>query len=120
MTRTAFTVTSIVAAGTVLPASGAVDAGNGNSFVNDGRTIIEVTNGAAAPINVTFTTNGVYNVGSVAYAVADPVIAVVNATSKVFGPFDKLLYNDTATGTVFVDWSSGTTITARVLSLAAG
>lgn len=122
MPRTAFTVTTTTVGltGTVLPAPGAVDSVNGNSFPNPtGRATIEITNGAGAPITVTFTTGATYNVGSVTYAVVDPPITVTNGTSKVVGPFDKSLFND-ATGNVLVDWSSGTTITARVLELGAG
>jgi hypothetical protein len=100
----------------VLPASAAVDAGNGNQFVNTGRELIEITNGAASPINATFTTNGVYTVGVVQYAIADLVVNVTNATTKVCGPFDKTLFND-GSNFVYIDFSSGTSVTARVISL---
>ncbi|HYW89248.1 MAG TPA: hypothetical protein VFB50_15865 [Chloroflexota bacterium] len=116
MARTQLAVTTTAAGGTTLPAAVAVDQANGNSFTNTGREMIEITNGAASNINVTFTTNGVYSVGSVQYAIADLVVLVVNATTKVCGPFDKALFNDGA-GNVDVDWSSGTSITARVISL---
>src|SRR5438045_3110813 len=117
MARTTLSATTTAAAGATLAASAAVDQPNGNQFANPtGRAIIEITNGAASNINVTFTTNGVYTVGSVQYAIADLVVLVVNATTKVCGPFDKTLFND-GTGNVLVDWSSGTTITARVIEL---
>lgn len=116
MTATAFSVVTSAASGTVISASASVDAGNGNSFVNTGREYIEITNGAGSGINVTFITQGTYNVGAVAYAIADLVVAVTNGTSKVCGPFDKTLFNDT-NGLVQITWSSGTTITARVISL---
>lgn len=120
MPRTAFTVTTAAFGGTVLPAAGAVDAANGNSIANTGttagRVVIEVTNGAGAPINVTVTTNGNYNTVGGAHAVADEVIAVTNGTSKVIGPWEPTLYNDSS-GNVLIDWSSGTTITARCVAL---
>jgi hypothetical protein len=116
MARTTFAVTATAAAGTVIAASNAVDAPNGNQFVNTGRELVEITNGAASPINATFTTNGVYTVGVVQYAIADLVVNVTNGTTKVCGPFDKTLFND-ANNFVYVDWSSGTTVTARVISL---
>src|SRR5215831_17632442 len=116
MARTAFAVTTTAAAGTTLPAAVAVDQPNGNQFTNTGRELIEITNGAASNINVTFITNGVYSVGSVQYPIADLVVLVVNATTKVCGPFDKVLFND-GSGNVDVDYSSGTSITARVISL---
>jgi len=117
MARTVLTVTTTAAAGTVLPTAVAVDAANGNSFPNTGREMIEVTNGAGAPVTLTITTYGTYAVGAVTYAIADPAISITNATSKVFGPFDKTLYNNTTTGHVDLDWSSGTSITARVIAL---
>lgn len=120
MPRTAFTVTTAVFGGTVLPAAAAVDAVNGNSIANTGttagRVAIEVTNGAGSPINVTVTTTGNYNTAGGAHAVADEIIAVTNGTSKIIGPWDPTLYND-ASNNVLIDWSSGTTITARVIAL---
>lgn len=117
MARTAFTVTSSLFSGTVLPAAAAVDAPNGNSVANaSGRVAIEVTNGAAAPITVTITTNGNYTTGGGSHAVADDAITVTNGTSKIIGPWDPGLYND-ASSNVLIDWSSGTTITARCIAL---
>src|SRR3954462_2288883 len=120
--ETALTPINSTAPGTTLAAAAAVDGTNGNKFTNPtGRAIIEITNGAAGVINVTFTTTATYNVvgtngTSVTYNLADPLIAVTNATSKVFGPFDKSLYNDT-NGNVIVNYSSGTSITARVIEV---
>lgn len=116
MARTTLTVTTTAAAGVVLPAPAAVDAPNGNQFVNSGREQIEITNGAGSPVTATVTTNGVYTVGAVQYPVADLAITITNGTSKACGPYDKTLFND-GTGQVLIDWSSGTTITARVISL---
>lgn len=116
MARSALTPQTTAASGIVLASAAAVDQPNGNEFVNDGRTLIEITNGSASGITATFITNGTYNVGSVAYAIADNQVIVAATTSKAVGPFDKTLYNS-ATGTVQVDWSSGTTITARVIAL---
>lgn|SRR3954471_12427493 len=119
--ETALTPINATAPGTVLTASAAVDGTNGNKFANPtGRAIIEITNGAAGVINVTFTTSATYNVvgtnGSITYNVADPLIAITNGTSKVFGPFDKSLYNDT-NNNVIVNFSSGTSVTARVIEV---
>lgn len=116
MTATQLTVTTTAAAGVVLPAGTAVDSGNGNLFVNTGREIMIVSNINAATVNVTITTNGVYAVGAVQYAIADLVGTVANGTSKVFGPFDKVLFND-ANANVDVSWSSGTNVTASVISM---
>lgn len=117
MPRTAFTVTTATFGGTVLPAAGAVDAANGNSIANpSGRVAIEVTNGAGAPITVTVVTNGNYNTAAGVHPIADDAITVTNGTSKIIGPWDTTLYND-GSGNVLIDWSSGTTITARVIAL---
>ncbi len=119
--ETALTPINSTAPGTVLTASAAVDNTNGNKFANPtGRAIIEITNGSGSTLNATFTTQANYNVvgtnGSVSYAVADINVAVTNATSKVCGPFDKSLYND-ANGNVIVNFSSGSSVTARVIEV---
>jgi hypothetical protein len=105
------------AAGTVISAPVAVDGSNGNEFANEGRTMIEITNaGSGAPVTATFVTWGTYNVGSVNYAIADLAVAIASGTSKVCGPFDPTLFNS-ATSTVQVTWSSGTSMTARVIAM---
>lgn len=117
MARTALTPTTSAAAGTTLPAAVAVDQPNGNQFLNPtGRAIIEVTNGSGSSITATFITNGVYSVGSIQYAIADLVVTIAAGVTRVCGPFDKTLFND-GTGNVQVDWSSGTTVTARVIEV---
>ena len=119
MARTALTVTTTAAAGTVLPAAAAVDNVNGNQFTNTGRELIEINNADSSSHTATFITNGVYSVGSVQYAISDLIVTITNGTSKVSGPFDKVLFND-GTNNVDVDWSSATGMTARVISLGAG
>jgi hypothetical protein len=116
MARTALAVVTTAAAGVVLPAAAAVDAVNGNSFPNTGREQIEVTNGSGSPITMTVTANGKYTVGAVQYPVAPLVVTIAAGVTKGCGPFDKGLFND-GTGSVDLDWSSGTTVTARVVSL---
>lgn len=116
MPATALTVTTTAASGTVYPANTAVDQPNGNSVVNTGRELVIVTNGAASPITVTFITQANYVVNSINYAVADNAQTVTNGTSKIFGPFDRNLYNDT-NGLLQITWSSGTTITANAISM---
>lgn len=116
MTATSMTVTTITPGGAVLPALGAVDAANGNSFPNTGREMIEIANGAGAPITATFTTTGTYTTaGGTVYQIADAAVTITNATSKAIGPFEVGLFSSTVT----IAWSSGTTITARVTSLGA-
>lgn len=90
----------------------AVDAANGNAFPNDGRCFLVVVNGAGAPINVTISTPGTVD----GLAVADLVVAVTNAEKREIGPFPPNIYNQ-ADGKVYVDYSSGVTITAAVKRL---
>lgn len=116
MARTVMPVTTTARAGVVVPAATAVDAVNGNQFVNTGREVLQVTNGGASPITVTFTAQAGFSVGTATYPVTNPTGTVTNGTTKQFGPFDKGLFND-PTGNVWVDWSSGTTVTALVTSL---
>ena len=116
MARSSLTVQTTAASGIVLAAAAAVDGSNGNEFANDGRTFIEVTKGAASSITATFVTNGTYNVGAVAYPISDLAVVLASSTTKAMGPFDKTLF-DSASGTVEINWSSGTSVTARVISL---
>jgi hypothetical protein len=107
----ALTVTSSTAHGTVLPAAQAVSASD--TFVNNGRTLIEVNNGGGSSTTVTFVTSGVYGLGTISYDVADDAQTVTNGTSKVFGPFDTTLLGTTVT----VTFSPTTSVTARVIAL---
>jgi hypothetical protein len=116
MARAVLTPVLSSASGSVYSAPGAVDAGNGNEFANAGRTMIEIVNGSASAVSATFVTNGTYSVGSTAYAIADLVVAVAASATKVCGPFDTTLFNS-GTSTVQVDWSHGTSITARCVTM---
>lgn len=118
MTATPFTITTTAAAGTVLNAMGAVDASNGNSFDNStGTSHIEVANGSGGTITITFITQGVYAAqGGTTYPIADLATNLANAVTRVYGPFDKTLFNDGG-GLVQVTWSSGSSVTARVIAL---
>jgi hypothetical protein len=120
MPFTALTPVTSAAAGATIVAPVAVDGANGNSFVNTGREMIEITNGGGSSITVTIITNGTFNVSGVAYAVADVTVTIPAGASKVCGPFDKGLFNDVATGTVQMNFSSATSVTARVISLGTG
>jgi hypothetical protein len=120
MARTTLVVTTSTASGTVLPAAAAVDAVNGNQFANaTGRAAVEVTNGSGSSITATFITTAQPVYGGVSYALADDPVAIAAGASKICGPFDKSAYND-GSGNVAVDWSSGTSVTARVVELGAG
>jgi hypothetical protein len=116
MARSAFTPVTTAASGVVLASAVAVDAANGNEWTNTGRSLIEVFNNSASAITATFITNGTYNVGTTAYAIADVTVAIAASGTVAAGPFDTALYNS-ATTTCQVNWTSGTGITARVIVL---
>jgi hypothetical protein len=118
MARSTLTPTTVAATGVVLASAVAVDAGNGNEWTNTGRSLIEIFNNSASAITATFVTNGTYSVGTQAYAIADNTVTVAASATVGAGPFDTALYNS-ATSTVQVNWSSGTSITARVILLGA-
>lgn len=118
MARSAFSPITTAASGVVLTSAVAVDAGNGNEWTNAGRSLIEIFNNSASAVTATFVTNGTYNVGSTAYAIADSAVTIAASATVAAGPFDTTLYNS-ATTTVQVNWSSGTSITARVIILGA-
>lgn len=90
----------------------AVDAANGNAFVNDGKTVLYVKNGGVGSTNVTISTPGTVD----GLAIADLVVAVGNGVNKLIGPFPPGIYNQ-SDGNVNVDWSVGTSVTAAVIRL---
>jgi hypothetical protein len=116
MARTLFIPVTTAATGVVLTSAVPVDAGNGNEWTNTGRSFIEIFNTSSSAITATFVTNGTYNVGTTAYAIADQAVTVAASATQAVGPFDLALYNSTTT-TVQVNWSSGTSIAARVIVL---
>ncbi len=116
MARSPFTPVTTAASGVVLASGVPVDASNGNEWTNAGRSIIEISNNSASAVTATFVTNGTYNVGTTAYAIADSFVTIAPSATQVVGPFDSALYNS-ATTTVQVNWTSGTNIVARVIVL---
>lgn len=108
MARTVMTPKDVTRAG-VTYALAAVDAVNGNYFTNNGRCALHVNNASAGSINVTITTPTTVD----GNAVADLVVAVGAGVEKIIGVFPPTLYN--TDGEVYVDWSSGTSVTAAVI-----
>jgi hypothetical protein len=116
MPFTTINSTTSTASGVVLANAATVDSTNGNQFANTGRQIIEINNTNGPTLNVTIVTAGVYTVGTTDYAIADLTATINNATTKVFGPFDTTLFNDT-NNMVQVSFSANTNVTARVITL---
>lgn len=112
MPRISISAQQIVRTG-LASALAAVDQPNGNQFANDGMCFLYVKNGSGSSINVTISTPG--NVDGL--AVADLVVAVPATTGeRMIGPFPPGIYNQ-SDGNVYVDYSSGTSVTAGVFRL---
>jgi hypothetical protein len=86
----------------------AVDGTNGNSFANDGRTLLRVKNAAGAPITVSVAFSGLVDGQTV-----PPRTYSIPATTgdRLLGPFPTDRFGTNVT----VTYSSGTSVTARVL-----
>ncbi len=112
MARSAFTPLVATRAG-VTETLGAVDAVNGNSFLNlVGDNLLIVKNGGAGALTVTIkiapTVDG--------NAVASKTATVAAGAQSIIGPFPAGIYNQ-VDGSVYVDFSTGTSITAAVLQV---
>lgn len=89
-------------------------AGGGDTFVNDGRSMLYVKNGDASPITVTITTPLTLRGG---IAVDDPVTTVPATSEEIIGPFDPTLFNAAGGAGVSVAYSAVTTVTVAVIRL---
>ncbi|MHB0934898.1 MAG: hypothetical protein ACYC6A_00785 [Armatimonadota bacterium] len=86
-------------------------AGGGDSFVNDGKTFIHVTNGSAGSLNVIITAQNACSQG----VLHTLTVAVPAGESRMIGPFNRNIYNDAA-GKVQLTYSGVTSLTIAVLS----
>lgn len=94
-----------------LSAPGAVTSSetiNGNLVANG--AVLQVINGAGAPINVTFTDPGRTPLGNTG---TNAAVAVANGTTKFFKLTTGLI--DGASGNITVGFSATTTITAQII-----
>ena len=85
-------------------------AGGGDSFPNDGKTVLEVVNGGGSPITVTIAAPVNCNQGTNHPGGG----SVTNGTTKRFGPFDQARWND-ASGNVVVTYSAVTSVTVAAV-----
>lgn len=70
--------------------------GGGNTFVNDGRTVLQIINSTAAATTVDLTIPGTV----AGAAIADPQVALANTIhTEWLGPFDPAIYGTTVTVT---------------------
>ena len=104
-------VTNITRTGVLSSVAGsACTATTGDTFPNDGNTVLEINNGSGASINVTIPLVRTVD-GSVP---ASKVIAIPATTRGIIGPFATADYNDT-NGLVTFICSAVTTVTAKAL-----
>lgn len=87
-------------------------AGGGDQFLNDGDTIMIVTNGSGGSLTVTLPPGGTPG----GLTLSDVTGTVADGATEAFGPFPPSLYNDSS-GYVQVTWSATTSVTAAILSV---
>lgn len=104
------TVQNIVVTG--LEATFASAAGGGDTFRNDGKTLLEVVNGSGADITVTITTPA--TAGGI--AIDNPAIVVTAGERRHIGPFEPALFNNSS-GLVAITYSGVTSLTIAALRL---
>jgi hypothetical protein len=109
MARTSLTLTDSSLDGVAITYA-AVDATNGNYFVNTGQEYLIVKNDSASSITAT-----VVSVPCSHGRTDDSVVTVAAGAEKVVGPFKRDLFNQSGTSNVNVDFSSGTSVTAAVI-----
>lgn len=86
-------------------------ASGGDSFINDGRTLLYVNNGGGSPITVTIDAKQIAGM-----PFTDPTVAVANGTHKLIGPFPPRYFND-ANGRVGVTYSGVSSVTVAAIKL---
>jgi hypothetical protein len=102
VSRTALTITSVSHVGASLVPV-ACDQDNGNSFFNDGNTVLAMTNLTGAPITVTVHAQAyVDGNSSSGLKVPDRSYTIQPTATTLAGPFAQATYND-ASGNVEVD-----------------
>ncbi|RSM73463.1 hypothetical protein DMH04_41365 [Kibdelosporangium aridum] len=110
MARTARTpITAAFAGTTITPFNATAD---GESWVySGGKTKLVVINGSGGSINVTLPTPSTKTTAD-GLDIPDRVVAVAAGATKIIRESESALRDD---GTVWVDWSATTTITAYLL-----
>lgn len=91
-------------------------ASTGDTFVNDGKVWLQVTNGSGSSINVTVNSTAAAGPG---LAASNNVVAVAAGATKLIGPFPPAGFTDPATGLATVICSSVTSVTIAALKFAA-
>ncbi len=90
MPRTAIAVTESSKGGTTLPAPTAADVANGNSVVNDGKTLVLASNAGASTRTITITPTATVD----GLAPANRTVSLAASASKLLGPYEVGNYGD--------------------------
>ena len=85
----------------------------GDDFANNGRTFVEVVNGAGSPITVTFAIGVDPHATDPLHSTSDDTVSVTNGERRLIGPFPTLKYGNVVT----VVYSSDTTITVAAFTI---
>ena len=112
-TRSELTVTTVGRAGTAQSLADA-DQTNGDKFQNDGRTFLILNNlTGATTATITVLTGSTYG----GFAVGNQAITLNPAATKIVGPFNKAIFDQTSTdaGYVYLDYSAATSVTLMVI-----
>jgi hypothetical protein len=108
------TTQTISRAGTVVTPVAA--AGGGDAMEVGSQMMLEVVNGAGAPITVTLAVPAARTYEA-NVAITSPAIAVTNGTTKWIGPIDGQTFMDPTTGLCTITYSSATSVTVAAVKL---
>lgn len=87
-------------------------AAGGDTFDNDGKTLLRVANGGGSPITVTITGQKTLPIGTS----ATKTVSVTNGQTFVIGPFPVGVYNTDGANEVQVGYSDVTSVTVGAVS----
>jgi hypothetical protein len=88
----------------------------GDSFVNNGKTLLYVKNGDASSHDVTLNIQKTITIGGIDITLSNPTVTVPASDEKIIGPFSQDWFND-ADGNVSVDYDAVTSVTVAALKL---
>lgn len=101
-------------AGAVITTTAA--AGGGDAMSCGSGMMLEVTNGGASPITVTFNVPAARTYEP-NVAITSPAVSVTNGTTKRFGPIDAQTFQDPTTGLCSITYSAVTSVTVAAVQL---
>ena len=86
---------------------------SGDTFPNDGRTMLHIKNGGTAAVTVTFDSVEKCNFGFD----HDLTVSIPASGERIVGPFDPARFNNKVNGLVSVTYSGVTTVTVSALRM---